>query len=401
MATVVVMPTSNSWEGPLLKAHSVLTRARKLGYTPWQMIRTEGVPDTGTEGKTIYLTAASIAEAMDVLEENPEKDFSSCFYSKQGQNFIRSLSGSLGVEGACGQFTVSFHLAAYEAFGKHRYVVSEGLATLLALTELRGLKVEDLKLPHKSLRLDVPSCLGLKVQDESGEWQAVRTVFVHEDTKDDSSTPGSVIAGRSWRILGFSDMHRSEYGSDSAQAFFSIPLIIGDTAEEAVTRMRSRQEQNNKLPDLSPKSEAVVQSWVDVWRWVMNVMVYATTPDSEADHVRGNADAESIWRRIQKVPKGSPKREKLNEQLRGMDQQWQTVLGRSVSLTPALREMYEHSQSQGNGNPLRVRTLVSGHWQRFAAGPGRLERVWKYRQPFWRGPEDGPVVVGTEHRFTE
>ncbi len=47
-----------------------------------------------------------------------------------------------------------------------------------------------------------------------------------------------------------------------------------------------------------------------------------------------------------------------------------------------------------------VQTLVRGHYQRVAVGPGRTGRRWVHREPFWRGPEDAPVAVHT-HRLAE
>lgn len=42
---------------------------------------------------------------------------------------------------------------------------------------------------------------------------------------------------------------------------------------------------------------------------------------------------------------------------------------------------------------LSVRTLVRGHWRRQACGKARLERKLIHIEPFWKGPEDGPIAV--------
>jgi hypothetical protein len=52
------------------------------------------------------------------------------------------------------------------------------------------------------------------------------------------------------------------------------------------------------------------------------------------------------------------------------------------------------------GTSPSVQTLVRGHYQRVAVGPGRLERRWIHREPFWRGPEDAPQAVHV-HRVGE
>jgi len=45
------------------------------------------------------------------------------------------------------------------------------------------------------------------------------------------------------------------------------------------------------------------------------------------------------------------------------------------------------------------RTLVSGHWRRFAVGKGRVDRVWKYVEPFWRGDINLADSEATTHKL--
>lgn len=47
----------------------------------------------------------------------------------------------------------------------------------------------------------------------------------------------------------------------------------------------------------------------------------------------------------------------------------------------------------GGGVPPAVQSLVRGHWKRQAHGPGGALRRWIQIEPYWRGPEEGPVVV--------
>jgi len=42
-----------------------------------------------------------------------------------------------------------------------------------------------------------------------------------------------------------------------------------------------------------------------------------------------------------------------------------------------------------------VQSLVRGHWKRQPFGPGQAERKWIHLEPYWRGPEEAPVVVRT------
>jgi hypothetical protein len=41
---------------------------------------------------------------------------------------------------------------------------------------------------------------------------------------------------------------------------------------------------------------------------------------------------------------------------------------------------------------LSVQTLVMGHWKRQVHGPQRSLRKWLWLEPYWRGPEDAPIM---------
>lgn len=44
------------------------------------------------------------------------------------------------------------------------------------------------------------------------------------------------------------------------------------------------------------------------------------------------------------------------------------------------------------GHVVSVQSLVMGHWKRQAHGPQRSLRKWAWIEPYWRGPEDAPVL---------
>jgi hypothetical protein len=43
--------------------------------------------------------------------------------------------------------------------------------------------------------------------------------------------------------------------------------------------------------------------------------------------------------------------------------------------------------------PLTVQTLVCGHWRHQPHGPGNQQRKVIWIEPFWRGPEDKPILI--------
>jgi hypothetical protein len=47
----------------------------------------------------------------------------------------------------------------------------------------------------------------------------------------------------------------------------------------------------------------------------------------------------------------------------------------------------------GSRGPVTVQTFVRGHWKMQACGVGRLHRKHIHIEPYWRGPEEAPIVV--------
>lgn len=66
-------------------------------------------------------------------------------------------------------------------------------------------------------------------------------------------------------------------------------------------------------------------------------------------------------------------------------------VGKPIKLDcrPAV-ESYLSGQRRG---PVNVQCLVRGHWKRQAHGPKRSLRKWAWIEPYWRGPEDAPILT--------
>lgn len=66
------------------------------------------------------------------------------------------------------------------------------------------------------------------------------------------------------------------------------------------------------------------------------------------------------------------------------------VFGEDVRLDvrAAVREYAERG-----GTTPKVQSLIRGHWKWQVCGAGRAERKWIHVEPYWRGPEDAPILV--------
>lgn len=357
--------------------------------------------------------AASYAEIAEAYSESETTDYSSVVRSQKTQTFVNGLTiltkslsgyGDQSMSASIGQFNIVYHMLNYERHGKHCYTVSDGLSTLLALTELRGLKCEDMKLPHPCLYLEIPEHLGFRIRNVVSGWHRAEGLYISEDQRDSGRKSGVIPAepdgGRCWRVCVVGAPNdTATHPLDDALVYFTIPLVEDWNMDDSLKELVSRVHGNSTLdPGLNVETEESIGQWLAIFRWALNVMTYATTPDAEHETILANPEAEAIWRRIQKMPKSS-KRDELRGKFKSMDPMERTLLGRSVKLTPALRSMAEH-KAKGGGKALMVRTLVSGHWQRFATGEGRKDRTWKFRVPFWRGSDGSPQADSHEHRLS-
>lgn len=349
---------------------------------------------------------ACLSDVRRAYEASERRDYSAVVRTPEAQRFVENLAvvGQASNSMLIAQFNICYHMLNFDAHGRHAYKVSDGLAMKLALTELRGLKCEDLRLPYKALYLEIPGFLGFKIKNAITGWHEVEGIYVSEDNNDSGQGEGTVAqpvdGGRSWRVCVTAKENENKISdNDDAMVYFTIPLVEGWSLDASLANLAARVYKNQKEdPGLYGVAEETIENWIAVFRWTLNVMLYATTPDGEHETVRDNAEAEAIWRRVQKLPKG-PKREGLVGRYKQLDPRLRTLLGRSVKVTPNLRTMFEQ-RGKGSGNGAFVRTYVAGHWQRYAVGPGRKERRWQFVEPYWRGPEDGVTAEAHAHRFT-
>lgn len=66
------------------------------------------------------------------------------------------------------------------------------------------------------------------------------------------------------------------------------------------------------------------------------------------------------------------------------------VIGSPIDLD--VREAVAEYIAKGGTSP-KVQSLVRGHYKRQPYGPGRAARKVVWVQPYWRGPEDAPIVA--------
>ena len=300
---------------------------------------------------------------------------------------------------------VCYQLYFFRAAGERSYEVAKGLALQLKDTELRGLVSEDLRLPYPSVFIAAPSGLGLELWGAPGSPpRPFEGVFITEDSSglpsdlpyrmqsEDGRTGYLAPTGghRAWRMLLIGSNIREPQAVGGVTFSMVVELFPDRTLDDDI-----------KLTlDFHEMPEGMAGRWESIFRWALNVMIYATWPDAEREHVMMNAAARSLWNRIQKLPKNSQKRERLKIELRSIDPQRRVLLGSHVIYVD--RAAAQESGHGGSGKKLELRVRVSGHWRRQPCGPKSSLRKLMWIQPFWRGPEDGALsqaVHFLKHRY--
>jgi hypothetical protein len=165
------------------------------------------------------------------------------------------------------------------------------------------------------------------------------------------------------------------------QAPDNLPL---DLCIQATSKLATEDPRSHSL-GLSPVDGSMVvrhvdpyfDQWEPLFRWVMNVVIYATNAGVRQEVWR-NQEASRLRDTISNTPRGK-KRERLQERFRGMDKSRRIVLGPGVKL-----EVLDG----GVGKSPTVRVRVQGHWKRQVFGPARANRKIIWIEPYWRGPDD-------------
>jgi len=286
------------------------------------------------------------------------------------------------------------HCISYELGGRRRYQVSPGLSDLLASTELRGLRAEDIRLPFHSIIIDAPEHPKFQIWNNHTGWHPFESVMLLEDkwqlneelldendrfVKEPEMISKLLIPGRSIHCFFSGKSKDPNDPLDDATIFTTLNMDEEKMMEDVI--WRAADIHRGRLGDY----------WEELLNWILNVLVYATWPEAERDHVYIDPQFKKLWDRAEKLPKKSKKRKKLLKRRSQLNPSKIFLLGKSVVLD---RHRYSQSESTvKTGQKHEVRVKVSGHWRNQAHGPKRSERKLIWIQPFWRGPTDAPIKL--------
>jgi hypothetical protein len=134
--------------------------------------------------------------------------------------------------------------------------------------------------------------------------------------------------------------------------------------------------------------DRIVNSAKEIFKFLMNVVIYVTRSDADATFVHVSPEYENFKARMLKAQ--GKKREDLKARIRKLNPGTRVLLGKSYTIKRW--DDKTAAQSPGEGRHITVRTLVSGHWRNQVCGAGGLDRKTIWIEPFWRGPEAAPLT---------
>lgn len=262
--------------------------------------------------------------------------------------------------------------------------LSDGLSWKLATTELRGIRPSDVKLPFPGFYVEVPDGLFQIFCNTTG-MHTVRALGVSEGWAPAIDR----VEGRRLLIHVYCDPNENstDVGDDFVM-WIEVPLfdesrtvdqmVLEDESDEpAAYKYDGRHGgtfagnvvTNAKLREL-------------VRKFVMNILLYMNSDKADVRHVHRDKV------RALKKSKGRKK----NKERRGKLEKENTwIVGTNVIFDPRVKNLAESGRE---GQSLRFKSLVRGHWRQQAHGEGRKLRRLLWIEPHVRGGDLPGKVLG-------
>ena len=226
--------------------------------------------------------------------------------------------------------------------------MSDELIAYFMATELPDTKdLHDLPLPWPTFFIGLPSSFNLTLS-KRGKPQAVGLM---KDTSDETGILKQMVC--------------------EARGTEGVNMIIPLANSPLPTAMWT-----SSMAALADQLESDNPDHVLLARLIFSVLLYLDTPRArERIAVETEARRDFNQRRGRELPSV-----------------WNIQISKDIKIDC---RQWARDYLGGRHSSPAVQSMVRGHWQRYATGKGRTERVWMHRAPFWRGPVDAPVAVRT------
>ncbi len=293
----------------------------------------------------------------------------------------------------------AFHVWCFEEGGQKVLAPSAGLSDELLHTEVKNLRVDDLKEPYHAFYVLVPEELELYIYNGMSGWHPVEGIHMVREVS-------SKIDG--WRFLIVGKSKNPSDKLDNALMYTWLgrrpgaaesPLI--SEAITSATDLMSGKEADcpdDSVPPWIREASAKDSNWAKnaattgrALQWAMNVVFYLNTADVEREVRHPDPAYRQLEARRNKAPKNSGKRKKLSERLRTFGHRKFIYLGDGI---PRLK-------TRAGKNTI---VYVKGHERTYWTGPktGEQTKVMRWIRPYRYGKGDTlRTVLKIEHAPVE
>ncbi len=227
----------------------------------------------------------------------------------------------------------------------------------LIATNLPYEVADEIQPPFEGFLIEIPDGL-LSVDNENGPPLPLRRVCV-------TKMYNSVIKRLGWAYIAM---------TDSVMSFWRFGLTTEDMLGEHDWR-KDFPDNPTENPFAQPVTNRDARVSNCLGRLILNTCLAMSDPDNVRKVGTGHkAHADAHRRRVPGPPIVST-----------------YVVGRPLKhdVREAVRIYIEEGREHRH---LNVQTLVAGHWKWQAYGTGHLLRRRQWIEPYWRGPEDAPIV---------
>ena len=306
----------------------------------------------------------------------------------------------------------------FRHYGSKAYRVSPSLQWMLENTQLRRFPASGLRLPFPVIYLTIPS--KYQIYNEFTGWHRAEGLYIIEDV---NTIP------RCWRLILVSkpnDVSLDELDDavyhwlvhlddtltveEALQRSIDIvyeqvgsggydrTIVLKDGTHKTMTSVRPTQMSKAATAKHLETFELMKNTVLPLFKYCMNVVLYATLPD--ADAVLSDANPEYLaLRRRAIAEKNKLKRKRLNLRAGEIGSHPRIVLGGSLVVSREDRQASDCS-GEGTGRKHKVRSLVAGHWHHYWIGQkANKTKIQKWVAPYWKGPEAAPLT-SKEHYLT-
>ena len=228
-----------------------------------------------------------------------------------------------------------------------RFIMSHSYAAGLMATALSEEALDLVRAPYKAFMVDIPDGLLSLHNDRTGKESKIRWVLVQEVASHD---------GRPWQYVAHTEDSLCLWRHGVDAKFLCEPELPSNRWEGCAF--------------IAPKDDRDDRVAALIGRLIVGICLSFLDPSN--------------------VRPTSKHSRKGRESLRASDIRT-FRLGKPLKVD--CRKDIQDYVSGVKDRVQSVRTLVRGHWRTQRHGPKLSSRKLIWLQPFWRGPEDGPVLV--------